>query len=121
MVKDALAYIKVNGQEKAFAEINNPRGRFVDRDLYITVVDMNGKILAHGAIPELIGTNRIESKDSDGKFFIKERIEMAKTKGSGWQDYKFTDPLTKKVEPKKFYLEKYGDIIVGCGVYKPKK
>ena len=121
MVEEAIAYIKANGQQKAFAEISNPNGRFVDRDLYITVFDMNGTCLAHGAIPEVIGKNRLDTRDTDGKVFIKERIEAAKTKGSGWQDYKFLDPLTKKVEPKTFYFERYNDLVVGCGVYKPVK
>jgi signal transduction histidine kinase len=121
MVEEAIAYIKANGQQKAFAEISNPKGKFVDRDLYITVFDMNGTCLAHGALPELIGKNRLDTKDPDGKFFIKERIEAAKTKGSGWQDYKFLDPLTKKVEPKTFYFERYNDLVVGCGVYTPGK
>jgi cytochrome c len=121
MVEEAIAYIKANGQQKAFAEISNPNGRFVDRDLYITVFDMNGTCLAHGAIPEVIGKNRLDNKDPDGKFFIKERIEAAKTKGSGWQDYKFLDPLTKKVEPKTFYFERYNDLVVGCGAYQPVK
>ena len=39
-------------------------------------------------------------KDADGKYFIRERIEMANKKGSGWQDYKFVNPLTKQIEPK---------------------
>jgi len=121
MVEKAIAYIKANGQEEAFAEINNPKGKFVDRDLYVSVIDMNGKCLARGANPELLGKDLSVLKDPDGKFFMKERIEMAKSKGSGWQDYKFTDPLTKNVEPKKAYFKKYKDIIVTCGAYKPKK
>ena len=121
MVEEAIAYIKANGQEKAFAEINNPRGKFVDRDLYITVIDMNGVCVARGFDPSLLGKNLIDSKDVDGKFFIRERIEVSKAKGSGWQDYKFTDPLTKNKELKTLYFEKYGNIIVGCGAYKPGK
>jgi len=121
MVKKAIAYIKANGQEKAFAEINNPKGKFVHRDLYITVFDMDGKCLARGFNPDLLGKNLTEMKDPDGRFFIKERIEMAKTKESGWQDYKYIDPMSKKVEPKTAYFERYGDIIVTCGAYKPKK
>jgi len=121
MVEKAIAYIKANGQEKAFAEINNPRGTFVDRDLYLTVIDMNGVCVARGFDPSLLGKNLTDSKDLDGKFFIRERIEVAKAKGSGWQDYKFTDPLTKKKELKTLYFEKYGNIIVGCGAYKPGK
>lgn len=121
MVDEAIAYIKANGQEKAFAEINNLKGKFVDRDLYVTVYDMKGTCLAHGAIPEYVGKYFISSKDPDGTFFIKERIEAAETKGAGWQNYKFIDPLTKKVEPKTYYFERVGDIVVGCGAYQPVK
>ena len=98
MVEKAIANIKANGQEKAFVEINNPSGLFVDRDMYVTVIDMNGKCLARGFDPDLLGKDLTELKDPDGRFFIKERIEMAKTKGSGWQNYKSTDPITKNVE-----------------------
>jgi signal transduction histidine kinase len=121
MVEDAIAYIKASGKDKAFAEISNPKGKFVDRDLYVYVCDMNGTCLARGDDPSSVGKNNINSKDPDGKFFIKERIEMAKAQGSGWQDYKFRDPISKKVMPKTFYFEKYEDFIVGCGAYKHEK
>jgi cytochrome c len=118
MVKKAVAEIKASGHDKAYAEFNNPKGKYVDRDLYITVYDLNGKCLSHGANPKMIGKDLIDLKDPDGKFFVKERIEIAKTKGGGWQDYKFTNPVTKKIEPKTMYFEKTGDIIVACGAYK---
>jgi cytochrome c len=118
MVEEAIAYIKANGQEKAFAEFNNPRGKFVDRDLYIMVYDMNGTCLAHGANQERIGKNFMASKDDAGNLVVKQRVEMAKTKGLGWQDYVFANPISNKVEPKTAYFEKSGDIIVSCGAYK---
>ncbi len=118
MVKKAIQLIKAEGREKAFVEINNPKGKFVDRDLYIFVYDINGKCVAHGFNAKMIGKELAEMKDPDGKYFVKERIEIAKTKGKGWQDYKFTDPITKKLEPKSAYVERVENLIVGCGVYK---
>ena len=118
MVKKAVAYIKANGKEKAFAEFGNPKGPFVDRDLYISVYDLNGKCLAHGANPKMVGKDLIGLKDPDGKAFVKERMEVAQTKDKFWLDYKFTNPLTKKIEPKSMYSERMGDIIVSCGIYK---
>lgn len=118
LVKKAISMIKAEGKEKAFAEINNPKGKFVDRDLYIFVYDMNGKCVAHGFNPKMIGKDLLEMKDADGRYFVKERIEIAKTKGKGWQDYKFTNPLSKKIELKTAYIERVDDLIVGCGVYK---
>lgn len=117
-MKKAVQLIKTEGKEKAFAAFCDPKGKFVDRDLYIFVYDMDGKCVAHGFNPKMIGKDLIEMKDTDGKYFVKERIEIAKTKGKGWQDYKFTDPITKKIEPKSAYIEKLENLIIGCGIYK---
>jgi signal transduction histidine kinase len=117
MVKKAIAYLKANGKDKAFAEFSNPKGQFVDRDLYVTVYDLNGKCLAHGANLTMIGKDLIDLKDTDGKAFIKERIELAKTKEKFWHDYKFMNPVSKKIEPKSMYCERVEDIIVACGTY----
>jgi signal transduction histidine kinase len=117
MVKKAVALIKANGAEKAYAEFSNPKGPFVDRDLYIAVYDMTGKCLAHGANAKMIGRDLIDNKDVDGKEFVKERVEMMKKQASGWQDYKFRNPTTNQIEPKAMYIERLNDVIVGCGVY----
>jgi signal transduction histidine kinase len=118
MVDKAIMYIKKNGREKAFAEIDNPKGQFVDRDLYVVIYDLNGKVLAHGSNAKMIGKDMIDLRDSDGKYFVKERVEIAKTAGKGWQDYKFMNPVSRQIEPKSMYLQKYEDFIVGCGIYK---
>jgi cytochrome c len=118
MVKKAVAFLKANGKEKGFAEISTPQGKFVDRDLYVFVYDMNGKCVAHGFNQKMIGKDLLQLKDADDKYFVKERVEICKTKGKGWQDYKFTNPLSKKIEHKTAYIEKYEDYVVGCGVYK---
>ena len=101
----------------ACAEFNNTKGQFVDRDLYITVYDFSGNCLAHGQKPNLVGKNLLDMKDADGKQHIKERVEMMKKQDAGWQNFKFLNPLTKQIEPKTMYCERYGDIIVACGVY----
>jgi cytochrome c len=79
---------------------------------------MNGKCLAHGANPKMIGRDLIDNKDIDGKEFMKERINLMKTNTTAWQEYKFMNPVTKQIEPKEMYLERFGDLIFGCGVYK---
>jgi signal transduction histidine kinase len=45
-------------------------------------------------------------------------IDGATAKGSGWSDYKWTNPVTKKIDPKSTYFQKVDDVILGCGVYK---
>ena len=118
MVKKAVAFFKANGKDKGYAEISNKSGAFVDRDLYITAYGIDGTVRAHGANEKMIGKNLIELKDIDGKPFVKERIEMAQAKPTFWQDYKFTNPVSKKVEPKTAYCEKLDDSIVCGGIYK---
>lgn len=117
MVKKAIEYLNQNGKEKAFAEFSKPQGMFVDRELYIVVEDMNGTVLAHGTNPKLIGKSLIEIKDMNGKGFVREQVELAKTKGSGWVDFHWNNPVSQKMEPRSTYLERVGDYIVLSGVY----
>jgi cytochrome c len=118
LVKKAVDFIKANGKDKAFAEFNAPGGKFHDRDLYIFAYDMTGKCVAHGQNQKMIGKDLSDLTDPEGKPFVKDRIEIAKSKGKGWQNYKFSNPTTKKIEDKTAYIEKYEDIIIGSGAYK---
>jgi signal transduction histidine kinase len=117
MVKKAVAFIKEQGTDQAYAEFSRKAGRFHDRDLYITVFDLDGKLLAHGQREDLIGKVQVELKDPDGKLFVKERIELARVQPSFWQNYKFMNPATRKVEPKEMYCERLNETAVCGGVY----
>lgn len=119
MVKRAVALVKSDGKEKAFAAISDPANTtFHDRDLYIYVYDLNGVALAHGNNPKMVGKPLIGLKDNEGKPMIKEMVELAKTKGSGWVDFKWPNPVTKAVESKAGYVERVDDMLVGSGIYK---
>lgn len=118
LVKKAVEYIKANGPEKAYAQFAKPDGGFRDRDLYVLVYDMNGNCLAHAINPKLVGKNNLEAQDADGVYYVKDRLALAKTKTSFWQDYKYTDPVTKKIEPKSTYCETLNQSVVCVGIYK---
>lgn len=117
LVKKAVSHYKATGTS-AYADFTAPSQKFIDRDLYITVYDMDGNCLAHGQNPKLVGKNLMNMKDPDGVLFIKNRIELAKQKGTMWQEYKFTDPLTKEVLPKRMYCETVSAAVICGGVYK---
>lgn len=112
--------VKAVNADKAgtFKEITGKDKKWIHLDLYPVVYDMGGKCLAHGQNEKQVGKDLLEIADPDGKEFIKERVELAKSKGKFWQDYKFIDPVTKKVLPKSAYCEKTGEMIVCAGVYK---
>jgi signal transduction histidine kinase len=118
MIQKAIDYYKANGKEKTLAEISNPNGQFVKGDLYIFVWDMQGVVIAHGANSKLIGKNMSQIKDVDGKQFVHEGVELAKAKGKGWVDYKWSNPTTQKVEAKSTYVVKVDDMVFCCGIYK---
>ncbi|GAA0526392.1 signal transduction histidine kinase [Rhizomicrobium palustre] len=118
MVKKAAAAIKADGPQKAYEAFTSKAEAFHDRDLYVVVYDSTGKCLAHGSNAKLVGKDLIDAQDADGVYYIKTRMDLMKTKASFWQDYKFSDPLTKKLEPKSTYCEKLNDTVVCAGIYK---
>jgi cytochrome c len=118
LVDKAAALAQAQGKEKALAEISTAKGQFDKGEIYVFAYDNQGVIVAHPKNPKLIGKNLLDVPDPDGKLFRKEIQEIAKTKGSGWVDYKYTNPENKKVEQKTTYLKKVGDLIICCGVYK---
>lgn len=118
MVKKAIAHYKKAGRDKSMSDFSNTQGAFVDRDLYVVVLQLDGLELAH-INPRTIGKNMMDLRDSDGKPLIRERLDAAKTSPKGWQEYKFFNPVTKKIEAKTAYWERVDDLVFACGAYKP--
>ena len=96
MVKKAVACYKKVGREKSMAEFCRTDGPFVDRDLYVTVIAMDGLELAH-INPKTVGKNMLELRDASGKYHIKERLDAAKSA----------------------YWERVDDLVFASGAYKP--
>ena len=117
LVAKAVAFIGANGPDKAYAEFTGKAAGFVDRDLYVVVYGMDGKVRAHGANAKLVGKDMMDATDVDGKFYVKERIALAAKKADFWQDYKFVNPVTKKIEPKQMFCHPLPDSAVCAGIY----
>lgn len=118
MVHKAVAMLNDSGKDKTIAEANNPKGRFVDRDLYVVIHDLHGKVLANPVLPRMVGVDLSSVKDVDGKMFIKERLDMLKSTGSGWIDFKWPNSVTKQIEKRSVYFERAGELVVACGILK---
>lgn len=115
----AVAHVRAIGADKALPDFSDAKGRFVDRDLYVTAYDMNGRCLAHGGNPRSIGRDNLNLQDAEGKFLIRERLEIARAKGRGSQDYKFLNPVSRAIEPKTMLFEKIGEVVLAVGFYTP--
>ena len=114
MAEKAAAYLKANGPEKSFPVFQAKDGGYLDRDLYVTVQDTKGNMVFHGTTPALMGKNMLDLKDVDGKPFNR---EIQAIKETGWIEFKWLNPVTKVVEPKKMYEIRVGEYIVGVGAY----
>lgn len=120
MAEKAIAHIKQAGNDKAFADFTAKDSGWQSKDLYVFAIKFDGYVVAHGANRALVGKSLYEIKDPSGKSFIKEFIDVAKTKGSGWVEYHFADPQTKRNLPKSSYIIRIPgyDGFVGVGIYR---
>lgn len=120
LVKAAIGFAKANGKEAAFKEITRAGGAFHKHagELYVFVYDLNGKVVAHGQGASKIGINQINARDPDGREFVRDRVQLATTKGKGWHDYKYRNPASNKLENKTSYIELWDGLIFGAGIYK---
>lgn len=101
---NALAHIKKVGTEQAVKDFNGA-AEWKTKGINLNVVDMKGVVLASSLNERLIGKNTYESKDPNGKEFVKEFIATAQ-KGEGWVDYVFMNPETKKLEERSMFVRK---------------
>jgi len=120
MTDKGMEYLQKNGKDALIKEINNKNPDFIQGDIYLYVRSMDGTILAHPINQKLIGKNMINLPDAQGKIYRKDIIELAKSKGKGWVDYQYNNPVTKQIESKTTYIVRNGDIILEAGIYKPK-
>ncbi len=116
MCEKAAELIKTEGLEKAVAKFQDKNGGFMDRDLYVFMLDDKGVFVAHGAKPVLIGKGGMDMKDVNGFGFIKAFIDV---KDKAWVDYKWPDITdNNKIKAKSTYIIRVGGHVVGVGYFK---
>ncbi|MGH8138997.1 MAG: cache domain-containing protein [Steroidobacteraceae bacterium] len=116
-VKKAVAFYKANGRQKTLAEMNNKEGQFAQGEDYVDVHDVKGVCVAHPVSPGIVGLNRLEQADPNGKQWIREIVEATKTRHSGWITYLRKNPLSGRIEHKLAYWELADDLIFKAGTY----
>jgi cytochrome c len=118
LLDKAIAHVNEVGTDTAFADFSRTDGGYVDRDLYVYCFDMEGKALAHGGNPALIGKNLMEMKDPDGVQPVKESIRILGSTEKGVLDFKWPNPISKKIEAKSAFISKAKNDWCGVGYYK---
>ncbi len=117
-VEDARSFALQNGKESALEEFNNLSGRFVNASRYIFAYDFNTTTLALPMQPDLIGTSRLDIKDSNGVSFCRDFTAQAR-EGSGLSYLLYPDPAENMtVKLKLDYVMKVDDTwYLGSGLY----
>ena len=114
-----MAHIHDVGREQAFADFSRPDGGFVDGEFYIFCLDKSGINLAHGGNPKLVGLNMADVRGPDGRLSNVEINQLGLTQGSGWLEYRWPNPVTKRIELKSVYVLKVDDnTVCASGYYK---
>lgn len=120
LVDKAAALLAQDG-EKALAEFRKKGSEWFQGDVYVFVDDLEGKNLCHPVTPDLEGKNLLGMKDANGKEFVREMVELLKTKDSGWVEYAFTKPGAATPSKKLAYVKKTvlagTPVLVGSGIY----
>lgn len=117
LVRQGIAHLRQHGPKKAFADFNRRDGGFVEGDCYLLVFDKSCFMHANGGDPTLAGRNHADFRDVDGKLMTRECIEVARSRGNGWVDYRWNNPKVGRVQRKSTFVERAGDYVIGCGVY----
>jgi methyl-accepting chemotaxis protein len=118
LVRRGVAHLRAVGKRRACDDFDDSNGEFVFGEYYISAFDVNGVRVANGSDPASRGENIRDIRDADGKQHVHAIIEKAKARGKGWEDYKWTNPVTKRIEPKSVYFELVDDVIITCGIYR---
>lgn len=116
LLAKAVKVIETQGEARALAAFNDSKGGFRDRELYVFCVGPDNKISA-SIDPKMIGVDETTIKDADGKEIGKE-IAALGAKGGGSLEYRWTNPVSGKVENKISFVKRAGAQTCGVGAYK---
>jgi cytochrome c len=118
-VEKAQNHIKAVGAAQAYADFTRTDNEFHQGELYMFCFAPDGMTKAHGGNAKMVGTSMINVRDADGFASTAAIIKVAMENGSGWTDFKWPNPATKKVERKSAYSVRIdSDTVCASGYYK---
>ena len=121
---NAAAEMLLQDKEAGIAEVANKEGKFVWKNTYVFLMNMEGHMLAHPMIPQLTEKGSLlgvaDKNTEKPKMIFVEFVDIAKKNGSGWLWYKWPKPNDRTPTDKFTYIKRVGftDMFVGAGIYK---
>jgi methyl-accepting chemotaxis protein len=118
LVQRGCEFARSHGREALLAEVSRlEHGRFIERDLYLNVLNFDGVFLAHGNNPGRVGTGP-QLRDLAGKCFPVEFARTARERGEGTVDYKWRHTVTGELVMRSTYVRREGELVIACPYYK---
>lgn len=119
LLDGAMAEIRTQGLDRAVKGFN-AGGKWKQDRLYLVAMQLDGTMLAHSANSKLPGNNMLESKDANGRPFMKDAIEAARTNGSGQVSLRWGNPVTRRLSDATMFVRRVPDqdVYVGSLVFK---
>lgn len=108
-------HVRRVGTDQPCSDLNRRDAALEKGDYYVFAIDRRGT-RAH-ILPISRRWAPTPGQDADGRFFCRELIDVAQTAGFGWCDFKDLNPPSGRIEPKSVYLERVGELILGCAIY----
>ncbi|MBX3605063.1 MAG: cache domain-containing protein, partial [Piscinibacter sp.] len=119
LVRKAVALYREAGRP-ALDRITAEAAAFCDRDMYVFALDRQGTYRAFAGNSARVGVSVTTIPGVDGAKLTRDAFTVAPL-GGGWIDYDFRNPATGEVAPKTSYIEPVEpDLVIGCGIYKPR-
>lgn len=118
LMDKAIAHFTKVGADQAYKDFSDPKGGFIQGEIYIVVQDMQANMIHHSTNAKLIGKPMLAAKDADGREFNKDMLAILEKANDGWVKYKWSNPETKKIGQKESYIKKVNkDLYFIVGYY----
>ena len=118
LVDRAVALIRGEGAGAAIKRLHQRDGGFVDRDLFIIVLDRRGYFRAFGADPSKAGKPAVAAPGVNVEELNRKTMQCADG-GGGWIEFRSMHPHTRAAVDKMAYIKPADqDLVVMCSVNK---
>ena len=81
--------------------------RYDNGEGYIAILNDSGQLLMHPISPELEGRNNIDMRDVDGRYIVREALQIGRETNVGLNSYHFANPVTGKIDKKTSAIMRY--------------
>lgn len=104
-------------REAFLRQLTDPAQPYHDRDMYVFALDSAGTYQAFGGNAAKVGTRVQDIPGAAGEQLLQAIVAQAE-RSPGWVEYDIVHPTTGRVQAKMSFVQRVGDLYLGCGVYK---